>query len=416
MNKIYFKTFGCRTNIVDTQIMKTNIQNFDIVTDEKDADMIIINACTVTNGADSDVRAYINKVQKYAKSPEIIYTGCGSGTQGLALLQSQIVDKLFAANQKEDIDQILKYPHQDYQTQNFAHIDDTIIDNYKDKTKAFIKIQEGCDFNCGYCIIPQVRGSSRSYKAAFILKQVKILADKGFGEFVLTGTNIGSYGKEYKHSLASLLKSIHDIKGVKRVRFGSVEPSQITDEFKEILDEPWIAKHLHIALQHTSETMLKIMQRRNNFKDDIKLLEFLSEKGFAIGTDFIVGHPGETCEVWADAIENFKLLPLTHIHCFRYSPRQNTKSAKLKIDVAGNIAKDRLNQIKDIVSKNNYKFRSKKQKLEVLIEQKKDGLYIGYDQYYNKLKINSNTDLLKKWINVAQYETKKDYNLGLPLI
>lgn len=126
MNKIYFKTFGCRTNIVDTQIMKTNIQNFDIVTDEKDADMIIINACTVTNGADSDVRAYINKVQKYAKSPEIIYTGCGSGTQGLALLQSQIVDKLFAANQKEDIDQILKYPHQDYQTQNFAHIDDTI--------------------------------------------------------------------------------------------------------------------------------------------------------------------------------------------------------------------------------------------------------------------------------------------------
>jgi MiaB-like tRNA modifying enzyme len=396
--------------------MKTNIQNYNIVTDEKDADTIVVNACTVTNGADSDVRAYINKVRKYVKNPKIIYTGCGSQTQGKTMLQNQTINKLFPANQKENINQILKTPQHHNTTQDFSHIDGTIIDDYQDKTKAFIKIQEGCDFSCGYCIIPQVRGNSRSYEVSFILKQIKTLTDKGFGEFVLTGTNIGSYGTKGKNSLASLLKDIYRIKGVKRVRFGSVEPSQITDEFKEMLDEPWIAKHLHIALQHTSETMLKIMQRRNNFKDDIKLFEFLSEKGFALGTDFIVGHPGETDTIWLEALSNFKLLPLTHIHSFRYSPRQNTKSAKLKLDVDGNTAKDRLNQIKDITTKNNYKFRQNKQELEVLIEQKKHDFFIGYDQYYNKLKIKSNTNLLKKWINTKQYETKEDYNLGLPLI
>ncbi len=416
MTKIFFKTFGCRTNIVDTQIMKTNIKDFIATYDEKDADIVVVNSCTVTNGADSDVRAYINKINKLPNKPNIVYTGCGSLSQGKTLLQEDKINKLFTPNHKENIDQILKNSRQSYEAHDFAHIDETIIDDYQDKTKAFVKIQEGCDFSCGYCIIPQVRGRSRSYEPSFILKQIKTLVDRGFGEFVLTGTNIGSYDKKGRYSLPSLLKDIHDIKGVRRVRFGSVEPSQITDEFKEILDEPWIAKHLHIALQHTSETMLKIMNRRNNFKTDIKLLEFLSQKGFAIGTDFIVAHPGETEAIWQDAMINFKRLPLTHIHCFRYSPRKGTKSALLNIDIDGNKAKERLNYIKEIVEQNNYDFRLVKQPLKVLIEKEKDGVYIGFDQFYNKLKIKSSIDIRKKWINIKDYEVKTDYNLGSAFI
>lgn len=398
------------------QIIKTNIKDYTTTYDEKDADIVVVNSCTVTNGADSDVRAYINKLNKLPNKPNIVYTGCGSLSQGKRFLLENKIDKLFTPNHKEKIDQILKNLQQCYDTQDFAHIDDTIIEDYQDKTKAFIKIQEGCDFSCGYCIIPQVRGHSRSYEPSFILKQIKTLVDRGFGEFVLTGTNIGSYGKKGRYTLPSLLKDIHNIKGVCRVRFGSVEPSQITDEFKEILDEPWIAKQLHIALQHTSETMLKIMNRRNNFKTDIKLLEFLSEKGFAIGTDFIVGHPGETEAIWQEAVTNFKLLPLTHIHCFRYSPRKGTKSALLKTDIDGNIAKERLNYIKEIVAQNNHNFRLLKQPLKVLIEQEKEGIYIGFDQFYNKLKIKSSIDICKKWITIKDYEVKTDYNLGSAFI
>jgi len=411
-HKVFFKTFGCRTNIVDTGIMKTNIKDFHIVNDEKSADIVVINSCTVTNGADTNVRTYINKINKLDNCPKIVLTGCASLTQGKTLFENDKIDKLFTPNHKENINNILSNKTNIYTSKDFSHIDNTIIDDFQDKTKAFVKIQEGCDFSCSYCIIPQVRGKSRSYEPSFILKQIKVLTDKGFSEFVLTGTNIGSYGQKDKNSLTKLLKQIHKIQGVKRVRFGSIEPSQITDEFKEILDEPWIAKHLHIALQHTSKTMLKIMNRKNNLKNDIKLFEFLSQKGFALGTDFIVGHPGETDKIWLEAKANFNILPLTHMHCFRYSPRQNTKSAELRINVDGKKAKQRLYELNEIINNNNYKFRQQKQPLKVHIEQKRGEFYEGFDQYYNKFMIKSKQNISKNWINTTTYEVKRDYNLG----
>jgi tRNA A37 methylthiotransferase MiaB len=258
-----------------------------------------------------------------------------------------------------------------------------------------------------------VRGRARSYPEIDILDQITTLAQNGFGEFVLTGTNIGSYGRDTDSSIALLLKKISQINGVKRVRLGSLEPSQIDDEFKDILGESWLEKHLHIALQHTSHKMLRIMRRRNILKDNIKLFDLVASYGYSLGSDFIVGHPGESKEIWQEAVKNFKNFALTHIHVFQFSPREGTHSATLKLDVRGDEAKDRAVQIEEIVAKNNYNFRLKNsQDLLILVEDYKDNHFLGYDQYFNKIKLSSTMDLHNSWVKVDEARIEKNINYG----
>ena len=284
------------------------------------------------------------------------------------------------------------------------------MEDFSSKTKAFIKIQEGCDFNCSYCIIPSVRGRARSLDESLILSQIEKLAYNGYGEFVLTGTNMGSYGRDKGSSLAKLLKKISQIKGVKRVRLGSLEPVQIDDEFKELLDEDFLEKHLHIALQHTNEEMLRIMRRRNSLKSDLQLFESIADRGFSLGTDFIVGHPGESQKLWEDALSNFKNFPITHLHAFTFSKRDNTHSATLKDEVRGDIAKERLKVLEEIVKVNNYNFRKKHfTNLLVLVESQNK----GYDQYFNQVKIKSDKDLEKSWVLLDSVEVTKEENFGV---
>ncbi len=203
------------------------------------------------------------------------------------------------------------------------------------------------------------------------------------------------------------------IKGVRRIRMGSIEPIQIDDEFREIINEPFMAKHLHIALQHTSKQMLRIMNRRNKVLRDLELFEFLRQNGYALGTDFIVGHPGETDELWAEAMENLHKFPLTHIHGFTYSKRDGTPSATMKEQVRGDIAKKRYNELTQIIKEKNLQFRKENTKtLEVLIEQKKDGKYIGLDQFFNQIEISSEVDLLGDWVYIDDYEAREQRNVA----
>ena len=215
-------------------------------------------------------------------------------------------------------------------------------------------------------------------------------------------------------SLAKLLKKMAQIKGVKRIRMGSIEPIQIDDEFKELINEPFMAKHLHIALQHTSKEMLKIMNRRNKVLSDLELFEFLSSNGYALGTDFIVGHPGETDTLWKEAMQNLHNFPLTHIHAFTYSKRDGTPSASMKDSVNGNIAKDRYIELVEIIKDKNYEFRKKLKdkniKLEVLVEQEKNGKYLGFDQFFNQIEILSSEDLLGDWLYLDNYNVGKINN------
>jgi len=411
MKKVFFKTFGCRTNQFDTQVMMSKLREFGLSNDEHSSDIIVVNSCTVTNGADSSVRNYISSMKRKNPDAKVILAGCGSHSKGEALFADKKVFGVMGHSEKENINEILKVETPFYEIGDLKHIDSTIVEEFVGKSRAFIKIQEGCDFRCSYCIIPAVRGDARSHKEETILEQVTKLAANGFGEFILTGTNVGSYGQDHNTSMAKLLKKMSMIRGVRRIRIGSLEPIQIDDEFLELLDEPWMAKHLHIALQHTSDKMLEIMNRRNSFATDMELFQKLASKGYALGTDFIVGHPGEDEKEWKEAIERVKTLPLTHVHAFSYSKRDNTVSATMKPEIRGNIAKERHRELTDIIKAKNFAFRrDHTENLEVLLENSKDDIYYGFDQYFNKVEIRSEEDLSSNWVLLNNVEVHSDGN------
>lgn len=406
--KVFFKTFGCRTNIFDTQIMIASLESCEIARSENDADVVVINSCTVTNGADKDVKDYISRIKKLDK--KILFTGCALDSVGKEMFAKGSVFGAFGHSKKEEISALLQNKTRFYFDNDLSHLDSTIIDKFVGKSRAFIKIQEGCNFKCSYCVIPQVRGKSRSYEKNKIILQIKKLVDSGISEVVLSGTNLGSYGKDTNDTLPKLLIDISKISGIKRIRLGSLEPSQIKDDFLEILDSSFLEKHLHIAVQYTDNEMLKIMNRINRFEKDLILFEKIAKKGFALGSDFIVGHPGESEEVFNNAFENLKILPLTHIHAFIYSPRTNTKSAKMPLNVPKDKAKERLHLIRALIDDKNRRFRESKRQLDVLVENKKDGFFYGLDQFFNRIQIKSSSDLSLQWLQINDYKIQEGVN------
>jgi MiaB-like tRNA modifying enzyme len=385
-----------------------------VTTSLDDSNIVVINSCTVTNSADVTIRGFINKIKKEYPQKKIIFTGCGAFNKGKELLDNNKIDGVFGHSEKKQINSFIAKDEKFFSLGDLEYVDDTIIGEMVGKSRAFIKIQEGCDFECSYCIIPSVRGNARSHDEANILEQVSKLSANGFGEIILTGTNVGSYGKDKNSSLAKLIKKLSYIRGVRRIRIGSIEPTQIDDEFKELLNEQFMAKHLHIAIQHSSNKMLEVMNRQNRVCSDIKLFEELSEYGYALGTDYIVGHPFETDEVWSDAISNIKNYPLTHTHAFTYSKRDGTKSATMNNQISNKIAKVRLKELNSIIDAKNIEFRQKHidKPLQVLVESFKDDYYIGLDQYFNKVKIKSDEDIKGDWILIEDYNVERGYNIG----
>lgn len=415
MPTVFFKTFGCRTNLFDTAVMRSLLKNFTLAENEQNADIIIVNSCTVTNAADSSVRGYVRRVHSLGK--KVFFSGCGVHTQGKELFEQGLVHSVFSHGFKEHIDELLRQEQRFYKIDSQPSLDSTLVSDFVGKSRAFIKIQEGCDFACSYCIIPTVRGVARSFSERKILEQVRILVDRGFSEFILTGTNSGSYGRgsaDKEHaSLARLVRKMAKITGVRRIRLGSLEPSQIDDEFFELLGESFMAKHLHIALQHTHNTMLTIMNRKNRFEHDYILFEKIAKLGYAIGSDYIVGHPGEDDVIFNDGLKNLAALPLTHVHPFIYSPRDGTLSSTMKPTVKGNVAKERLHIVKSLVESNNYKFRQRMQNekipLEILIEgqgSEKSGL----DQFFNRMSLKDCSVQVGEWVVMEEYHVRKEGN------
>lgn len=415
MPSVFFKTFGCRTNLFDTAVMRSNLHHFTIAPNEEEADIIIVNSCTVTNASDSGVRNYIRRIQALGK--KVFLTGCGASTQGKELWEQKLVFGVFSHALKEQVDSLLQKPQSFCELLPETALDSTLVGDFIGKSRAFVKIQEGCDFACNYCIIPTVRGAARSFEQSKIIQQITLLAESGFSEFVLTGTNMGSYGRakadKTQTKLAELIRKISQIKGVRRIRLGSLEPSQIDSELFELLGESFMAKHLHIALQHTHNTMLEIMNRRNRFEKDYEQLHAIAQLGYALGSDFIVAHPGESEEIFEQALANLAQLPLTHLHPFIYSPRKNTPSSLLKPNICGDIAKTRLHAIKRLIDSNNYRFRqnlhSKGIALQVLVEGK-EGNKNGLDQFFNRIHFKQTPVNVGDWALVDNYQVKKEGN------
>ena len=413
---VYIKTFGCRTNLFDSQVMSTQLgsDHYAITANEQEADVVIINSCTVTNSADSSVRHYINRLHRERPEVKILFTGCGVATQGKQLLNEGKVTGVFGHSEKEEAARFLTEKPGFFVPGDLHHVDSTVVTEFVGKSRAFLKIQEGCDFACSYCIIPTVRGRARSLKETTILEQVRVLLEQGFTEFVLTGTNVGSYGKDTGTSLAELLPKIGALPGVKRIRLGSIEPIQVTDALLEVMQSEWMARHLHIALQHTDDVMLERMNRRNRFTSDQKLFEKLSNKGFALGTDYIVGFPGETEALFENGLERVKMLPLTHIHAFTYSIREGTPAASMKETVPGDVAKERHRRLTDAVQKQNFHFRHSHRTgpLEILIEGGENGLYHGLDQFFNRIQVVSGKECRGEWVRVTDYDVKESGTIG----
>ncbi len=402
MQKIYFKTFGCRTNIFDTQIMTNAFGMHQITQNEAEADAIIINSCTVTNGADAGVRQYVNKIRAKKPDAKILFTGCGIDTLGQKLLDDGKIDGLFGASEKSRVEEFVNSSEKIVELGNKEFIDTAVISEISGKTRAYIKIQEGCDFECSYCIIPSSRGKSRSLPEDVILTQVQTLCDKGFNEFTLTGTNVGSY-----KSLASLITKICAIYGVKRLRLGSIEPCQVTDELILAMSHQKFAKQLHVALQHTSDTILEAMKRTNRYSTDKAMLDKLARLGFALGTDFIVGFPTETKEIWQDAINRVKDLPLTHIHPFIFSQRDGTVAAGLKGAPKGDESKARLKELSELIEQKNLEFRKQSSKLIVHIEENES----GFDQFYNRCDVEGAK--ANSYVLVKRYTILENKNSAL---
>lgn len=376
---------------------------------EKDADMIVINSCTVTDSADITLKQYINRVSKL--NIPLFLSGCKVPVSSDEELKNYGISGVFDAGAKEKIEKLLKQKEFFIERGGNSTVDSSIIERFEGRSRAFVKVQEGCDFACSYCIIPQARGGARSSEERLIIEQIRVLASNGYEEVVLTGTNVGSYGEDTGSDLGVLIEKIGEIEGIKRVRLGSIEPSQVK-KLERVLDAPYFAKHLHIALQHTSDKMLEIMNRKNRFESDMELLNRLSAEGFALGTDFLLGHPGESEAVWEEMMERARILPLTHAHLFIYSPRNNTPSSRLKIDIPNIVAKKRLKELECLIEEKNREFRSKKPALTVLCEKGKNGIYGGYDQFFNKIEVRSKINLEKKWLTLTNYEVGNEKNFA----
>lgn len=409
--KVYFKTFGCRSNIFDTQLMISQLESHTL-SNEEDADIIVINSCTVTNNADKSLKEYISKIKKQNK--KIVFTGCALQSVGRQFYDKSVIFGAFGHSKKAQIDTLLNAKEAFFYENDLKAIDSTPLKKLNGKTRAFIKVQEGCNFKCSYCIIPQVRGKARSLNRNLILHQIATLADSGVSEVILSGTNLGSYGKDTNDTLPKLILDIAKISGIKRIRLGSLEPSQIKDDFLDILDLPVMERHLHIAIQHTHNQMLKVMNRINRFEKDLALFELIAKKGFALGSDFIVAHPEESEEIFEIAFTHLRNMPLTHIHCFIYSPRNGTKSALMPNTIPKQLAKERLFRVKSLVDSNNLNFRNRLKEqnnaLNILVESKKGEFFYGFDEFFNKIAIKSNQNLAGKWLKLSSFNTKKDIN------
>ncbi|MGP1561557.1 MAG: MiaB/RimO family radical SAM methylthiotransferase [Helicobacteraceae bacterium] len=426
MEKVYFKTFGCRTNKFDTQVMISSLKRYEPTQDLASASVVVVNSCTVTNGADSGVRNFISKVRREYPDKKILFTGCGFKTRARGLLERGEIHGAFSVGLKTDIDALLG-EKRGFLKEGQTGQKELILRGFSSK-RAFIKIQEGCNFDCSYCIIPAVRGRARSLAAPEILAQISALCERGFSEFILTGTNTGSYGVDCGEDLAGLIKKITAIDGVRRIRLGSIEPSQVSGALIDALEQKG-DRYLHVAIQHTHEQILKRMRRRNKYESDLALFKRLRSYGFALGTDFIVGFPGESEAVWQEAFARLEVMPLTHVHSFIYSRRDETLAAGFKDAVRGDDAKERQRALIDLVASKNYEFRKGLSSLCVLIESSEQaggadlsagtgdlsaaGEFVsqGTCEYFNKIEIHSKRPL-SGWVSLERLEHRADKTLA----
>ncbi|WP_288702192.1 tRNA (N(6)-L-threonylcarbamoyladenosine(37)-C(2))-methylthiotransferase MtaB [uncultured Clostridium sp.] len=345
MRKAAFHNLGCKVNSYETEAMQQLLEDagYEIVPFREGADVYIINTCSVTNVADRKSRQMLHRAKKMNPSAAVVAVGCYVQAAGAELKKDEAVDLIVGNNQKKDLVQILDDYFADHENSgeilDIGHsqeYEELHIRRIADHTRAFIKVQDGCNQFCSYCIIPYTRGRVRSRRPEDIEHEVRGIAEAGYKEIVLTGIHLSSYGVDFKdeqqENLLTLIKRLDQIPGIERLRLGSLEPRIVTREFaKELARLRTICPHFHLSLQSGCDTTLKRMNRRYNAAEYQACCEILREEfdNPAITTDVIVGFPGETEEEFAETERFLKAIHFYEMHIFKYSRRAGTRAADM---------------------------------------------------------------------------------------
>lgn len=400
--KVCFCTLGCKVNQYETNAMKQKmIENgYEVV--EENADIYVVNTCTVTNISDRKSRNMLKRVKKQNPNSIVVAAGCYAQTGKEELEKMDEIDIIIGNNEKGKIVEYIQSHIREKEVivtdvmhkKEFVEFGST---TYTDKTRAVIKVQDGCDRFCSYCLIPYARGRVRSRNLQNIIEEIKEIAKKGIKEVVITGIHIASYGKDFKEecSLIDLLEKINEIEGIRRIRLGSIEPTLITETFIERLKKlDKICQHFHLSLQSGCDSTLKRMNRRYTTEEFRECVDILRKnyKDVILTTDIIVGFPGETEEEFDTTYCFLNEIGFYKIHVFKYSPRKGTKAAEMENQIDGNIKEKRIRKLISMSKKKqeeinqNYIGRT----IEVLFEEN-DGEFIkGHTQNYIMVKLKNN--------------------------
>ena len=418
MGTVASYALGCKVNQYESEAIAELFEErgYNIVDINERADIYIINTCTVTNFGDKKSRQLIRKVKRQNKDSILVVVGCYaqaspeeiSNIEGINIIvgtknKSDIVD-IVENYKKEKINKIKNYVTDIMEEKEFEYLK---VNRLNNKTRAYIKIQDGCNQFCSYCIIPYVRGPIRSRNINDIINEVKILSKNGFKEIVLTGIHIASYGKDIENSsLLDVVKLINNIDGVSRIRFSSLEPTIITDDFVKSLSQLHkVCNHFHLSLQSGCDKTLKEMNRKYDTKKYSNSVRILRKyiPDVAITTDIIVGFPGETDYDFEESYNFAKSIDFTKIHIFPYSPKKGTLAAKRDDQILNSIKQYRVKKFIELDNLMYKNFINKyiNKKVEVLFEKSiSNNFYEGYTKNYIKVFAKSDKNIQNQILNI----------------
>ena len=387
------------------------------------SDICIVNTCTVTNMSDRKSRQALRKIKDRNKNSIIVAVGCYAQVAKEELEKMTEIDVVLGNEEKKDI---VNYVEQYLeQNQKIVEIEDISLRKqfndmglitYTEKTRAVIKVQDGCNQFCSYCIIPYARGRVRSRSLESIISEIQEIAKNGIQEVVITGIHIASYGRDFgnDNGLIELLEEINKIAGIKRIRLGSLEPKIITEEFMQRLVKlEKICHHFHLSLQSGCDTTLKRMNRKYTTDEVLHIVELLRKKynDVMLTTDIIVGFPGETEEEFNDTYKFLEKIKLYKMHVFQYSPRKGTRASIMPNQIMANVKEQRSKKLIEMSNKNQEEYNNKYigQKVEVLFEDRIGDYYRGHTQNYILVKVKTNEELENyiKEVNVIKAETEQ---------
>ncbi|MCY8651235.1 tRNA (N(6)-L-threonylcarbamoyladenosine(37)-C(2))-methylthiotransferase MtaB [Bacillus haynesii] len=433
MATVAFHTLGCKVNHYETEAIWQLFKEvgYERKEFESSADVYVINTCTVTNTGDKKSRQVIRRAIRQNPDAVICVTGCYAQTSPAEIMAIPGVDIVVGTQDREKMLGYIKQYQEERQPINgvsnimkarvFEELD---VPAFTDRTRASLKIQEGCNNFCTFCIIPWARGLLRSRDPEEVIRQAQQLVDAGYKEIVLTGIHTGGYGEDMKdYNFAQLLKELDSrVKGLKRIRISSIEASQITDEVIEVLDRSdKIVRHLHIPLQSGSNSVLKRMRRKYTMEFFADRLTKLKKAlpGLAVTSDVIVGFPGETEEEFMETYNFIKEHKFSELHVFPYSKRTGTPAARMDGQVDENVKNERVHKLialSDQLAKE-YASDYEGDVLEIIPEEPftetgEDNLFVGYTDNYMKVVFEGSEDLIGQLVKVKILEAGYPYNKG----